>query len=240
LGEQRRGFAHVGIEPWREAAVGRPQQGAAGARQAHRAQQAVGAREPVDHAQRERLAAAPVPRHDLCQRPALGRQQLAWYGAHPRLQVIVHRPFTQCVRDMRHVGHAVLVLGHEAVVGHHVREQVAGVAERHRALLVAVRGGEPAQRRPQVVAPEDPDTERAPGERKVRQAGAGQHQARKPQRRAAHCGIQQRDGAQHVLREEEVRLQSPGERVAGEQQQGNSEKEGLHGQASSFPRMTRP
>jgi len=46
-------------------------------------------------------------------------------------------------------------------------------------------------------------------DREVGQAGAGEHDARQPERRSAQPGIGERHGAQRVVREEDVGLQAP-------------------------------
>ena len=68
--------------------------------------------------------------------------------------MLVHRPLAERVRDVRDVQDAALVLRDEVVVGHHVGEQVAGIADRDGALFVPASGGQPAQRGPLVRGPE--------------------------------------------------------------------------------------
>ena len=128
---------------------GRAAEPAAGARCAAAARRARGSR----------ARAAPPPRRSRSAVPAASAsdrcsasEQIRRLRAQAAAQVLVHRPLAERMRDVRHVEDAALVLGDEAVVRDHVGEQVAGVAHRDRALLVAAAGGEPPQRLPLVRA----------------------------------------------------------------------------------------
>ena len=136
--------------------------------------------------------------------------------------MLVHRPFAERVGHVRDVEDAALVLRHETIVRDDVGEQVAGVAHRDGALFVPAGRGEPPQRRPLVRAAEGAEPERAPGERQVRQAGAGKDQARQALRGGADLRIGEGRRREQPLREEHVGLQPPGKRVRREQHAGHS------------------
>jgi len=237
LAHQRRGVADVGVEPRHHLEIEEVDRAPAQPRQRREAQRPLGAGQYADRPAREGLGAAESARHGLRKDPGLGSQKRRRLHAQSGPQMLVHCPLADGVRDVRHVDDAPLVFGDEAVVRDHVGQQMARVTHGDCTLLIPAGDREPAQRGPLVGAPERRQPDHAAGEREIRQAGAGEHEARQPQRYRADPRIGEGCCGKQPLREKNVRLQSPRQRV-GSKKQNKQQETDPHGPASFAPCVT--
>jgi hypothetical protein len=115
--------------------VHKADRGAAQRRHRRAAQQALAAREDMDGAPREDLAAAKALRHELHRVPARFFERVRRLQA--RIDVPVHGPLRDEVRNHRSPADACLVLRHKMVVRDDIGDKMRRVTQREGAVLIA-------------------------------------------------------------------------------------------------------